>query len=311
MKILLTGATGFLGSHLTRKLVSEGSEVYVFIRPTSNSWRIRDVIQSVKVISCDLLSQEFGECLKRIQPDLCIHLAWCPDAGRNLNSFENVNFLSASLSLAASLADLGCKRFIGMGSCAEYATNEGYLSETSPIASNNMYAVCKYSLYLILEQLSKLKGVDITWIRPFYLYGPYEDSKRLIPSVIYSLLYSQRAKVTKGDQIRDFLYVNDAIDAIYEIMKTGLVGPVNIGSGNPSSVRDVVMKIGHILGRPEFIELGALPYSHFDPMYICADNSRLKANTRWVARYTLDDGLRDTVDWWKSRFGLIQRHSFV
>src|SRR5574341_61874 len=301
MRILLTGMTGFLGSHVARKLVSEGCEVYALVRPSSNSWRIHDIIRTLKFIPCDLLlSQELDACLKRVKPDLCIHLAWCSNVGRNLNSLENVNFLSASLSLATHLARLGCKRFIGVGSCAEYDPNEKYLSESSPVASNNLYGVCKYSLYLTLEQLGKLTDMKIAWLRPFYLYGPYEDSRRLIPSVICALLRSQRAKITKGEQLRDFLHIEDAADAIYEVAKTDLVGPVNIASGNPCSVRDVVTKIGSILNCPELIELGALPYGDFDPMFMCADNSHLKANTKWVPRYTLDDGLSNTVDWWKS-----------
>jgi len=301
MKVFLTGTTGFIGSHVARRLIADGCEVYALVHPSSNTWRVNDIVDSLNVVSCDLFStEELNKSLEQIRPDICIHLAWYAEPGKYLNSLENLRFMSASMQLATRLANLGCKRFVGAGTCFEYDTDLGYLSETSPTSPRSLYAASKLGLYLVLEQLSKMMGLGVAWLRFFYLYGPYEDERRLVPSVICSLLRNQEAKVTKGEQIRDFLHVEDVAAAIWTVAQSNLLGPVNIGSGKPVAVRDVATKIGEILNRLGLIKFGALPYSTSEPMFVCANNSRLVGNTTWVPRYDLEEGLRLTVDWWQA-----------
>lgn len=300
MKILLTGATGFIGSHVARKLVAERCEVYALIRPSSNPWRINDIIQSLCVVPCDLFdTHELDKALEKIRPAICIHLAWYAEPGKYLSSLENLRFLCASLKLVTRLENLGCVRFVGAGTCFEYDTALGYLSENSPTKPQSLYAASKLALYLSVEQLSKVTGLNVVWLRFSYLYGSYEDERRLVPSVICSLLRNQEAQVTKGEQIRDFLHVEDAAAAIWAVVQSSLSGPVNIGSGKPVAVRDIVTKIGAILDRPGLVALGALPYDTSDPMFICTNNRRLTENTPWLPSYDLEQGLRHTVEWWQ------------
>lgn len=305
MRVLITGATGFVGSHVVRRFAADGHEVYALIRPNSNSWRIKDVIGSIGVVPCDLFStQKLGDHLKQIRPDLCIHLAWYVEPGKYLDSLENLRFVSASMQLATVLASLGCKRFVGVGTCFEYDTELGYLSEGTPTLPRSPYAASKLGLYIILDQIGKVTGMDFAWARFFYLYGPYEDKRRLVPSVICSLLGNKEAMVTSGEQIRDFMYVEDVASAICAVAESNIAGPINIGSGKPVSVRDIVTKIGSIIGRPELIILGALQQNLSDPMFICANNRLLREGTDWTPQYDLEEGLNHTVEWWK-------RHSKV
>ena len=300
MKIFLTGATGFIGSHVGRLLVHEGCEVHALIGERSNLWRIEDIVPLLHRVQCDLLAfEELDAHLRRIQPDLCIHLAWYAVPGQYLKSVENLNLLSASLHLASRLADLGCKRFIGIGTCFEYDTSLGYFSEQSPTRPHNLYAATKLATQITLEQLAHTTGMAIAWARLFYQYGPFEDEQRLVPSVICSLLRNQIVKATKGEQVRDYLYVEDVAAAIWAVALSDLLGPVNIGSGKPVAVRDIVTRIGAILNRPELVQIGALPYTASDPMFICANNRLLAENTSWVPRYNPEQGLRQTVEWWQ------------
>ena len=301
MRVLLTGATGFIGSHLARLLVSEDCEVYAVVRESSDLWRISDVVPQLHLVRCDLLAfDKLNAHLEEIQPALCIHLAWYAVPGKYPTSLENLSLLNASLHLASRLASLGCKRFVGVGTCFEYDTSLGYLSETSLTRPRNLYAASKLALQVVLEQIADITGLEVAWLRLFYQYGPFEDGQRLVPSVICSLLRNQMVSVTKGEQIRDFLHVEDVATAIWAVAQSNVSGPVNIGSGQPVAVRDIVTKIGAILNRPELIALGALPYSASDPMFICANIHRLTENTTWVPRYDLEQGLHHTVEWWQA-----------
>ncbi|MHC4337047.1 MAG: NAD-dependent epimerase/dehydratase family protein [Planctomycetota bacterium] len=303
MKLLLTGATGFIGSHVARRIVTEKCEVYALIRPGSNTWRINDIIESLNVVSCDLFaSQKLDEYLKQIRPDLCIHLAWYAEPRKYLNSLENLRFLCASLLFATHLANLGCRRFIGAGSCAEYAPAPGSLSESSPTLSRNLYGASKLGLYLTLEQLGNVTNMEFSWVRIFYLYGPFEDERRLVPSTVGLLLRKQEVMVRKSEQIGDFLHVEDVAAAVWAVAQSNLQGPVNIGSGRPIAVGDIATKIGDILDRPDLIKFGTCASGELDLTSVYANNARLMDNTTWIPRYSLEKGLRQTVDWWKGRF---------
>ena len=299
MKVLLTGATGFVGSHVAKLLVQEGCQVYALVRPTSNTWRIEDTLSSIHVLRGDLY-EEPKSWFEGIKPDLCIHLAWYVEPGKYLTSPENPRLVSATLSLASHLVGAGCKRFIGVGTCIEYDTDLGCLSESSATKPRSLYAASKLALCLVLEQLARVSKIRVTWLRLFYLYGPFEDKRRLMASVICSLLKNQTVETLAGEYTRDYLHIEDVAAAIWEVAKSNLSGVVNIGSGRAVTVREIVMKVGEIMGRKERIKLGSLLKNSTEPMFVCADNQRLTKNTRWSPRFDLDKGLSHTIDWWRA-----------
>jgi nucleoside-diphosphate-sugar epimerase len=300
VEVLITGATGFIGSHLTRLLVHEGCTVHALIRRSSNPWRINDVLQSVRPIYGDL--DTFNECRERvagIRPEVCFHLAWYAEPGKYMSSEENVNMLAGSLDLARHLASSGCRRLVSVGTCFEYDTDLGYLSESSPTKPRSLYAASKLGLYAVLQHFLSGRGIELAWVRLFYQYGPYEDPRRLVPSVICSLLRGERAKVSKGFQIRDFLHVEDVAAAIWAVGRGSLSGAVNVGSGKPVTVREVATAIGSVLGRQDLIEFGGLAVETSEPIFVCANNRRLTETTGWLPRYDLEKGLQSTINWWK------------
>jgi nucleoside-diphosphate-sugar epimerase len=300
MRVFLTGATGFIGSHVARLLIGEGCEVYAVVREESSLQRIQDIVAQMHLIQCDLSAfDKLDAALESVRPDICLHLAWYTVPGKYLAANENLSLLNASLHLASRLADLDCRRFVGIGTCFEYDTSLGYLSETSPTRPRTLYAASKLAAQLVLEQMANTTGMEVAWLRLFYQYGPFEDGRRLVPSVIGSLLRKQPAKVTQGGQVRDFLHVEDVASAIWAVARSDLSGPVNVGSGLPVTVREIVTRIGEIMNCPDLIALGALPYGASDPMFICADNRRLKEKTDWVPRYDMERGLRHTIEWWR------------
>jgi nucleoside-diphosphate-sugar epimerase len=300
-KVFLTGATGFIGSQVARRLAADGHEVHALIRPGADTRRLEGVRDRLAVVEGHLSEPEALQGpLERVRPEVCIHLAWYAEPGQYLVSRENLRCLASSLELARRLADLGCRKFVGAGTCIEYDTDFGYLSETTPTAPRTLYAASKLGLFLVLEQLSRLTGMTVAWARFFYLYGPHEDPRRLVPSVIRALLRGEVAPTTGGAQVRDWLHVEDAAAAVCAVALCEAAGPFNIGSGEPVTVRRVVEAIGALVGRPDLLEPGRIPYSKGDPMFICSNNSRLKA-TGWVPRFDLERGLRGAIDWWAGR----------
>jgi nucleoside-diphosphate-sugar epimerase len=301
MKVLLTGAAGFVGSHVARLLVREGCDVHALVRPGSSLFRIGDVQSRLQLIQGDLLRlDDLVPALAAIKPEICVHLGWCAKPGEYLHSPENVDLMAGTIRLAARLAALGCRRFVGVGTCFEYDTRAGYLGEETPLKPAFLYSAAKAGTFMALHNLS-LGEMTFAWARLFYLYGPFENEARLVPSVLCALLRGQAAKCTGGEQIRDFLHVEDVAAALWAIVRSPAVGALNVGSGSPVSVADIVTSIGDLAGRRDLVELGALPYAAGDPMFVCADTRRLREATAWRPKIGLRDGLERMVDWWRVR----------
>lgn len=294
MKVLLTGAVGFIGSHIARELVRQGHEVHALVLPGIDRSRVADLSTSLRFVEADLLAPSVA--LPDWQFDVCVHLAWYVEPGKYLHDPQNQEWIDASLRLARRLNEKGC-RFIGAGTCFEYAMSDPPQSESTPTASATVYAQSKLELFQALPSV----GIDFAWVRFFYLYGPYEDPRRLVPVVINRLRQGQEAKLVTGDRIRDYLHIEDVASAVCAVAQSKLTGAVNIGSSVPVTVRDIALKIGELLGRVDLIKLGAYPDSPTEPMHLLADNTKLCKGTGWKPRYNLEDGLRQTIDWWKSR----------
>lgn len=302
MKILLTGITGFIGSHVARQLMETDSEIYGLVREHSSHWRIEDIQSSLKLVQGDLSDTvALEDLMTSVKPDVCFHLAWFAEPGVYVNSMQNLDMLTASLRLAALAARSGCKYFMGVGTCFEYDLSYGYLSESTSVKPQSLYAGCKLAFKSVLDQISRTTGLETAWVRLFYQYGAYEDKRRVVPAVINSLLSNQKQKLTLGEQIRDYLQVEDVASAIAEIFRKRVTGEVNIGSGNPITIRDLTMKIGELMGRTDLLEYGAIPYNLDEPMFVCANNRRLIEKTGWKPRFDLEEGLLRTIHWWQKQ----------
>ena len=219
------------------------------------------------------------------------------EPGKYLESPQNRQWVETSVRFARAMQDAGCRRFVAAGTCFEYATSDEPLRESSPTGPRTLYAQSKLELFNALQSLE----METAWVRFFYQYGPHEDPRRLVPVVINALLRGQEAKLVPGDRRRDYLHIEDVASAVAAVAQSKLTGAVNIGSGAPTTVAEIGMKIGELIGRPELVKLGALPYSPTEPMHIVSDNTKLKS-TGWKPRYSLDEGLRRTIEWWRARY---------
>ena len=214
---------------------------------------------------------------------------------------ENLTSLANSLALLKLLPSLGCGRFVAAGTCIEYDLEHDRLAETTPLDPRGLYGTCKKALYDVAQQFSALTGVSVATPRLFYSFGPFEDVRRIVPAITLSLLRGEVAAVTPGEQVRDYLHVQDVASAIWRVASSDVTGAVNIASGEAVTIGDLAMRIGHLAGKPDLVHLGARPYTPGDPMRVVADATLLRQRLGWEPQFNLDRGLADAVRWWETQ----------
>lgn len=297
-RVLVTGASGFVGRHCLAPLAARDYEVHaVFSKETTGfpalpgvSWHRTDLLDRTQV---SLL-------LEQVCPTHLLHCAWYTVPGKYRNAPENILWVEASLHLLRTFTEVGGQRVVGVGTYAEYDWSSGYCPEDkTPLNPTTTYGVCKHALQLILGALGEASGLSAAWGRLFLLYGPHEQVERLVASVIRSILLEKPARCSHGQQIRDFLYVQDAADALVALLDSNVLGPVNIASGVPAAVSEVVREIADQLERPHLVRLDALPASENEPLERVADVARLRDELGWSPHYDLRGGLAETIKWWK------------
>jgi nucleoside-diphosphate-sugar epimerase len=301
MRVLVTGAAGFIGASVVRRLVAEGHEVGALVRPGGSGWRLEGVT-SLTTIEADLADGgAVARALASWKPEACIHLAWYAVPGKYLDARENLDCLEVSLHLLESLAEAGCRHVVMTGTCAEYDTDLGFLRESGPTRPATLYAAAKLSLGMTAAIRAAQLGMTLSWARLFYLYGPYEDQRRMVPSLIRALLENKPFKASTGRQIRDYLHVDDVASALVALAAARANGTFNVCSGEPVRMRDLMATLGRFGGHEDVIRFGELPDREWEPPFICGDASRLRGATGWAPAYELEAGLRQTLEWWTAR----------
>ena len=297
--MLVTGAAGFIGSHVARLLVSEGHHVTAILRPATDRWRLRGIEDRLSILEGDLRALDaLAPSIRAARPDICIHLAWQQLYGK-ASAEANISSLAAGLELMRLTSAAGCDRFVTAGTCFEYDLGHDPLAEATPLRPRDLYGACKKALFDVGREFSAPAGVNIVAARVFYTYGPYQDAGRLVPSIALSLLRGETARLTPGQQIRDYMHVEDIASAIWAVALSGRSGAVNIASGQPVTIAELAQHIGALLGRPDLIQLGALAYPPNEPMRIVGDPSLLRCGVGWTPRFDLETGLAQTVAWWR------------
>jgi nucleoside-diphosphate-sugar epimerase len=298
LKVLLTGATGFIGRHCVAPLQARGFEVHAVTSKGAG-----EDFPGVRWHQADLLAPNGAKAiLAEVKPSHLLHLAWFVVPGKLITSPENYNWVRASMELVQEFAAQGGRRVTTCGSGYEYDWRFGFCNEqlTSQVP-NTVYGACKQALNLMTENFAATANLSSAWGRVFFLYGPHEHPQRLVSSIILSLLRGEPAKSSHGRQIRDYMHVQDVADGLVALLDSELRGSVNVSSGRATQIRDIVLALGQLLGRPELIQLGALPARANDAPMVVGDNAKIAAEIGWQPKFDLESGLKHTIDWWQSQ----------
>jgi nucleoside-diphosphate-sugar epimerase len=251
----------------------------------------------------DLLDPQAGRTLLEVvRPTHLLHLAWITTPSVYWEAPENVRWLASTTALLQAFIELGGERIVTAGTCAEYDWSYGYCIEGATLERPaTLYGKSKRAMTELGGALAERTKTTFASGRVFLLYGPHEDERRLVSSVIVSLLAGRPALCTHGQQIRDLLHVQDVADAFVALLSSSVRGVVNIGSGAPVALRDVVTQIGDALGAPQLVQLGARPAPPGEPRLLLPDTSRLREEVGWAPRVDLAAGLADAIGYWSQK----------
>lgn len=308
-KVLVTGGAGFIGGHLVKRLLNEGAKVSVLVqyKEKVSNVRLSLVWDELEIIEADIRNPDSLGDVKKLAPQIIFHLAAFNHVGR---SFTNVQeCFDVNAKGTANLLDAyeGYERFVYTSTSEVYGLQKSVpFVETMQPAPQSPYSITKYAgeLYALMKQ--REKKLPIAVLRPFNVFGPYQSPSAVIPDIILKALKGERIKATKGEQTREFNFVENTVDGfLLASQKEEAIGQViNIGGGKPFevSIADLVEKIAEYSSSKSEIGIGDLPYRQNEIWRMYSDSSKAKRLLGWEPKVSFDEGLKTTVNWFKEYF---------
>ncbi len=308
-KVIVTGATGFIGANIARRLVEVGADVHILRRQSSNDWRIKDILKKVSVRIVDLLDEEgLKKTVADIKPEIIVHTAvygsypFQKDTQRifNTNIIGTFNLLNASKAV-------GFELFINTGSSSEYGVKKRAMKEDDGLDPATLYGASKACVTLCCQSFAKTEKLPIATLRLFSPYGYYEEPTRLIPSVILSCLKKETVRVSSPHNVRDFIFIEDVSDLYLKMIenKGKATGEIfNAGFGRQHRVGEVVSEIVKLTGSKVGVEWGSVANPRLEPQRWEANILKSQKFLGWSPHHNLAEGLARTVDWFKKNMKL-------
>ena len=290
MRLLLTGASGFIGRHLAAQAMAQGRDVVAIGRNDPE-------IDGLAFRVCDLMDPiPVRAAMNEIRPDAVLHMAWYAEPGQFWKSPINLDWVARSLDLARAFAEGGGGRFVVAGTCAEYDWSGAVLDEeTTPLDGSTLYGQAKAALYRLLAAAAPELGLSLGWGRIFFPYGPGDRPERLLGSLVAALRDGRSARFSNGRQERDFIHVADVAGALLALVDSPFEGAVNIGTGEAPSVRSLVEQMAALSGRDIELVFDARPIEAMEPPRLVAATDRLFNTLGYQLRFPREEGLRDTL----------------
>ena len=293
-RVLLTGATGFVGRHAIPLLLGAGHEVHATSRTPSFGddvyWR-----------TVDLLHRNApATVVREVEPEYLLHFGWYAEPGKFWTSERNADWQRATVELVKAFAQGGGRRAVLAGTCAEYRWDrETHCVEgETPLEPATPYGQAKHATR---EAVEAIDALSVAWGRVFWLFGPHEDPRRLGGAVAQSLVRGEPVATTHGEQVRDFLYSPEMAEAFVALLGSDVQGAVNMASGRPVRLKEVIGALADAAGRPELVRFGERAAPEGEPAAITADVTRLRDEVGWSPSLSLEAAAERTIAWWREQ----------
>lgn len=305
--VLVTGGAGFIGANLIRELLEQKYEVNLILKKSTDIWRIKDILDRVGIYNVGLLNkQQLIKIVNKINPTFIIHLATYSNYRNQADVEEMIDInINGTLNLLLASKNVNYELLINTGSSSEYGIKQKPMKENNLLEPISFYAATKASATLLCKVFAKEYQKPIATLRPFSVYGPYEEEKRFIPTIVKAIINNKTIKLTSGTERRDFIYVKDVVDIYIKAFSKGkkLSGQIlNMGTGIEYSNDEVVKTLFKVIGKKVKIEKGAFPKRLWDTSHWVADIHKTKKSLNWAPKFTLKQGLKKTYRWYKNQY---------
>jgi len=291
-KIVITGATGMIGSAITRCALDQGMDVLCIIRKDTSRFDNLPKSEQLKIVYADI--SEYAQLDIQGSYDVFYHIAWEKTSGASRDDVDTqVNNIQYTLNTVHLAKRLGCKKFIGAGSQAEYGIVTEPLKPDTHVNPLSGYGIAKYTAGKLSRLLCTQLGLQFNWVRILSVYGPHDGVNTLIMYAINELRAGHSPEFTKCEQIWDYLYCDDAARAFLAIGEKGVDGKTYpLGSGNKKKLSEYLEIIKEIISPNTVLQFGRKEYYPHQPMYLCADISELTNDTGWKPEVPFDEGIK-------------------
>ena len=295
-RILVTGAGGFVGAAITKAAVAGGGDVVALVR--SGGSRLAGIGKSVSLERVDLSdAPSVAELIGSVRPDVVIHSAWEGVGGALRSDDIQLENIRTTVALADAAIASGTRKFIGIGSQAEYGRYDRRIVEDDLPRPTMLYGAAKLAANHLAAQRCGEAKVAFAWLRLFSVYGPGDNPNWMIPSTAAALVRGSRPLCTQGTQKWDYLHIDDVAEGVLAVAKSERAnGVFNLSSGDAVEVRKIVEMLRDLAAPGLDLTFGDIPFAPDQIMHLEGDNSRLREATGWEARISLGEGLRQVVD---------------
>ena len=298
MRVLVTGATGFIGACLARRILRDGHEVHIFTRESSDRWRLADVRSELHEHAVDLRDRmRVSAVVDAIGPEIIYHCATFGGFAEQQDAHTIIesNFLG-TVNLFRACERTGFAYFVNTGSSSEYGIKTGPMREGDAPEPTDDYGVSKTAATLFCCKEGKAKSLPVVTLRLFSPYGPWDDPRRLIPYVIKCFLRGEAPLLSTPASVRDYVYIDDILTAYLNVIRTPFFGEIfNIGSGTQRSIGNVVTAVQHIIRPTKAPQWGSVGRKRTEPESWVADVAKAKRMFNWSPETSLEAGLEQTV----------------
>jgi nucleoside-diphosphate-sugar epimerase len=303
-KILITGATGFVGSSLTKKLIELGHEVHITYRVHSNMWRLHPVSSELYKHNVDLRDGDKLDLkVKDIKPEIIFHLATFGGLSfqNDADTIFDSNYFGARNLLRSSIK-YGTEYFVNTGSSSEYGIKDEPMSEKMLLEPINDYGVAKASFTMLCKSEAYKNNVPIATLRLFSPYGPFDDPVRFMSYLISSAIKDVAPQFANKNSVRDYVYIDDVVDAYLKVIENKSIRgeAINIGSGNQYSLKMLADMVYHEAKKRNDAEWGVIDSARVEPNIWKADIALAQELLNWTPLTPIEEGLSKSVSWYKS-----------